>query len=141
MGNYPRWLSVLCLAVLVVASPAALNAGQSSQSTTYLTFDAPVRLPGVGLGTGTYIFELAAPLSDLRLVRVSSRDRSRVYFTGFTQMIPRPAGVRADRPVSFGEARPGTPTPITAWYPPDRSWGYGFIYDKTERPVNERASR
>ena len=94
--------------------------------TTLLTFSGQVALPGVVLTAGTYTFERADGHPDI--VRVLSRDRSRVYFMAFTRQVDRPEGLPASRIVTFGEASGGAP-PIEAWYPPDSSTGHGFIYD------------
>jgi hypothetical protein len=133
-------LSAIGMVVLCAASAASLH-GDTFNRTAYLTFSAPVALPGVGLAPGTYIFELAAPATDLTLVRVFSRNRSKVYFMGFTEIISRPPDVPADRPVSLGEAPRGVPPPITAWYLPDGSTGRRFIYRESDRTVNQRAGR
>ena len=109
--------------------------GTNPTKATYLTVNTPMALPGVGLAPGTYIFELASPDGDPSIVRVLSRDRLRVYFMGFTELIERPARWREDRPISFGEARPGAPLPITAWYPANESTGRRFIYPKTGRQL------
>ena len=105
-----------------------LHALGSEYKTTYLSFNTPVELPGVGLAPGTYVFELAKPFDDQRIVRVMSRDRSTVYFTGFTQLVHRPPGLRPDVFVSFGEAAVGNPLPVSVWYPPGDSLGRRFMY-------------
>ena len=56
--------------------------------TTYLTFSQPVQLPGVALGAGTYLFELADPDAAPGVVRVLSRDR-RIAYTWASPMGPR----------------------------------------------------
>jgi hypothetical protein len=95
---------------------------------TYLTFSVPVALPGgVTLRAGEYIFELAAPETTRNVVRVSDRARSKVYVTAITRPAPRPGGLR-DGMVTLGEARPGSPRPVTAWFPQGESVGYAFIY-------------
>ena len=109
--------------------------------TTYLTVNVPVALPGVALGPGTYIFELAAPGERLDLVRVLSRDRAQVYHTGFTDLVERPEGLRENRPLSFGESRVGAPRPITVWYPPNESTGHRFVYPKTSRQLIDHGSK
>jgi hypothetical protein len=97
--------------------------------TTYLTFRQPVSLPGVELAAGTYIFELADAGKSMDLVRVSSRDRSKVYLMAFTTLVNRPAGMRPDRMVTLGEASRGVAPPIRAWYPnDDTNKGHAFIY-------------
>lgn len=114
-------------AILGLVMAASSNASINASRTTYLTFSGPVALPGVTLGAGAYTFELADSSSrDIVLVR--SRDRSRVYWMGFTWLTRRPAGLRDDRLVTLGEALTGTPPPITAWYPFGESTGYQFIY-------------
>jgi hypothetical protein len=112
---------------LVMAAPSNALITNPSR-TTYLTFSGPVALPGVTLGAGAYIFELADSNVSRDIVRVRSRDRSRVYWMGFTRLTQRPAGLRADRLVTLGEVQRGTPPPITAWYPFGESTGNQFIY-------------
>jgi hypothetical protein len=119
-------------AMVALAMAASGHARQDPSRTNYLTFSAPVALPGVTLGSGTYIFERADP-NVLDIVQVLSRDRSRVYFMAFTRQIQRPAGMSADRLVSLGEAPAGVPAPIRAWYPRGESRGHQFIYAKDAR--------
>ena len=114
-------------AIALVAQPAAI-AHENLNKTMYVTFSGKVQLPGVTLDGGTYIFELADPTSAWDIVRVMSRRRDHVYFQGFTQRIERPAGLRRDQVVSFGEAPKGVPPPIAVWYPRDESTGRQFIY-------------
>jgi hypothetical protein len=119
-------------AILGLVLAAGSVRATTSNKLMYVTFSGPVSLPGVTLGTGTYTFEVVDSDVTLDLVRVRNKDRSRVYFTGFTNRIDRPAGSRATTPVVFGESRPGTPPPIAAWYHDDRI-GHEFIYPKKAR--------
>jgi hypothetical protein len=125
-----RQSAMAALAALVLGSfLTAPVFGKSALHTTKLTFSGPVALPGVTLPTGTYVFEqldFASP--DVVVVR--SGDRSKVHFLGLTQRVHRPPSMRPDRMVTFGEARRGAPTPITAWYPPDAGRGYQFLYPR-----------
>ena len=114
----------------------ALTPG-TDHRTTYLSFSAPVALPGVGLAPGTYVFELADPSNDPSLVRVLSRDRSTVYLTAFTEMVVRPAGLRPVTFVALGEALVGRPVRITVWYPPNTGSGRRFIYSQRARRMEE----
>ena len=116
-------LSLCCLVLLVVTTPL-IGAGSTENKSMRITFSQPVRLPGVGLGSGTYIFE--APAWDV--VQVLSGDRSRVYYQGFTRTIERPRGLSRHQVVSLGESANGSPSPITAWYPDNESTGRQFIY-------------
>jgi hypothetical protein len=114
--------------LLVVAVAASTVAWASeAEKTTYLTFNRSVALPGAELGPGTYIFELASATTGAGSVRVSSRDRSRVYLMAFTRNIDRPTGLAADHFVLLGEASVGVP-PVRAWFPEGTNQGYEFIY-------------
>jgi hypothetical protein len=127
-----KWLSVSVAAILIgLSAPAPTRAGASPNDLdrmTYVTFSRPVALPGVGLGSGTYIFELADPLGAWNLVRVSSHDRRHVYLTAFTRIVDRPSGMSPDQPISFGEAPRNAVPPITTWWPTGEATGRQFIY-------------
>lgn len=47
---------------------------------------------------------------------------------GWTNRVEKPAQLAADRLVTLGEARPGAPPPVTAWYPQGALRGHAFIY-------------
>ena len=98
------------LALVVLAAAAPGDAGVDTNRTTQLTFSKPFSLPGVTLAAGTYIFERAAPETAIEIVRVSSRDRRFIYYTGFTELVEKPRGLAS--PVAFGEAPAGSPVPV-----------------------------
>jgi len=113
--------------VVAVASAHAWN--PAHQST--LTFSRSVSLPGVTLAAGTYVFEVANPISSGDVVRVRAQDDYRhVYFMGFTHRIDRPAGMSANRLVVLGEAAAGMAPPILAWYQEGAATGRQFIYNR-----------
>ncbi len=115
------WLSLM--------SVRAFAHGQAtSYRTTYLTFSGAVTLPGVGLGAGTYVFELADPASNLDLVRITNMRRDRVVYTGFTRPVARPSELPEDRQIVIGEPTEGSAPPIKAWFPAHESGGHEFIY-------------
>jgi hypothetical protein len=126
---FSRKTLVKGLALVVLGTMTTVSIGASSQAkhTMYVTFNRPVALPGVTLGSGTYIFEAPNADSDHDLVRVLSRDRSTVFLTTFTRAVDRPARMKQDQVISFGEpSRDGT-LPIEVWWPQD-SMGHQFIY-------------
>jgi hypothetical protein len=123
-----RSVLVCCGAMLLVGAAAAARSSSRADRLTYLTFSGAVGLPGVILASGTYAFEVANPTSSGDVVMVRNRERTRVYFLGFTQRIDRPAGLPANRFVTLGEAPRGTPMPITAWFPDGEASGYQFLY-------------
>jgi len=120
-------VAAACAAVLAPRAAALTNV----QHTTYMTFSRPVSLPGVALGSGTYIFEVTNPRSGADVVRVVSRDRSVAYFMGLTRAITRPRGLPAAQSLSFGESAGGTPTPITAWWQENERVGRQFVYARS----------
>lgn len=93
-----------------------------------VTFNGRVALPNATLQRGSYIFELAVASSDRDVVRVLSKDRSRVYWMAPTETVERPQTLSDDLVVAFGEARPGEAPPITVWYPQGRTVGHRFLY-------------
>ena len=126
----PALLAAVFAGILVAAS---VQAGDARRHTNHISFAMPVGLPGVTLAPGTYIFELADSDFSGNIVRVWNRDRSSVFFAGFTHRQPRPSNWPARRPVSLGEAPSGTVPPILVWYPLGESDGYGFTYTERRR--------
>jgi hypothetical protein len=120
------WGALLGLA-LTTATLSAVSTGDRE----YVTFSGPVALPGVTLGPGTYIFEVAKLMgaSDLILVR-NKKANTQKCFIGFTKRIDRPAGLRPDQSVVLGEAPRGVAPPILAWFPFGDSTGHEFIYKR-----------
>ena len=123
MTNRKSVVAAAVGAVLVLVIGAS---AQTLNKTARLTFSAPVALPGVSLASGTYVFEIINPLTSADVVTVMNKNRSIVYYSGFTELVARPKG--QTRPVSLGEAQAGVAAPILAWYPGDESVGHKFIY-------------
>jgi hypothetical protein len=128
MVKHSRLTLVGVVLLVVVAAASAGVRASDSEKTTYLTFNRSVALPGAELAPGTYIFELASATTGAGSVRVSSRDRSRIYLTAFTRNIDRPTGLAANHFVLIGEASVGAP-PVRAWFPEGANQGYEFIYN------------
>ena len=116
---------ILCGSVLAALLVTAPVLGQVAiENTSYLAFSGPVGLPGVVLPAGEYTFQ--AIRSDL--VRVSSRDGTRVFYTGFTNRVPRPRALDPDVLVRLGENASDAAPPITEWYPQPTGHGHQFMY-------------
>lgn len=120
-----RVFGVILLGALATASVGAFI---DSRRTTYFTFSGAVRMPGVTLPAGTYIFEVANHDGDGDVVRVLSRDRSKVYLMRFTRPIYRPASRALDATITLGESVAGNPPPVKAWYPQSEIRGREFLY-------------
>ena len=124
-----RIVHTLCGVVLLgTLTSSAFGAIIDTRRTTYLTFDRSVQIPGVVLPAGTYIFEVANHESDGDLVRVLSRDRSRVYLMAFTRFTYRASSRDLSSTITFGESSAGNPPSVKAWYPQDETRGREFMY-------------
>jgi len=113
---------------LGLVAAASTTARGDSGHTNYLTFSRAVALPGVELAAGTYIFETPSSSMSNTIVRVSSRDRKKVFITAYTREVQRPANDNGKLLVQLGEAGPGTVPPIAVWFPIGESVGHQFIY-------------
>src|SRR5262245_55707823 len=122
------WAACAAALVLAFVAASAHAGGSPVEKTMYLTFSGPVGLPGVSLGAGTYVFEIANPMTGGDVVRVQSRDGKHSYYQGFTTPVSKPPSMRADAMVSFGEAVKGAPVPIVTWWPTGESTGRQFQY-------------
>jgi hypothetical protein len=121
-------VAALAVVIVVLGTAVSIGAGVSTNDRMYVTFNQPVSLPGVSLGSGTYIFE-RLDMSSHGVVQVLSRDRKVSHYLGFTAPVPRPAGLKHDQVISFAEAAPDAPQPISIWWP-ENSTGRQFIYPK-----------
>jgi hypothetical protein len=119
------------LFVTLTAPPAQAN---DWDQLTYLTFSAPVDIPGVGLPAGTYMFKLADTASDRQIVQVLSKDGSTLYATFFA--LPDERLTPTDRPVvTLDERSVGSPELIKAWFYPGNAIGHEFVYPKEQATV------
>lgn len=131
---FTRKLALLACGAAVLGLGIASSgkaASMVASRTNHLTFSGPVGLPGVTLARGTYPFELIPLHPDI--LRVLSRDGSKVYFTGFARQVSRPAGLRDDRIVTFAETPRGVAPRGNTWYPMGESTGDQFIYPDAAR--------
>ena len=123
MKNYIRTLlGVVLLGAMATSAIEAVN----MNSTTYFTFRGAVQLAGVALPAGTYIFEVANPNGGANVVRVLSRDRSRVYVLQNTIPTYRPSTGHLASSLKLGESPAGTPPAIQAWFPENKTRGHQF---------------
>lgn len=122
-----RTLRVTCCAAAVALVAAMPARADESNKLTYLTFSAPVDLPGISLPAGRYRFEIADPVESRRVIKVSSDDGQKVY--GMLLTIPNKMMDPAKDPVvMFQEVPAGAPHPVKAWFYPGESIGYEFVY-------------
>jgi hypothetical protein len=113
-------VGAVVMGVVIGASAYAMT-----DNTNYLTFSAPVALPGITLPAGTYVFRM--PSDDRNVVQVMNRTATRSYYMGLTQPIQRPQRGTALL-VTVGEAPAGQAPPIRAWFPVGQLQGHSFNY-------------
>jgi hypothetical protein len=109
------------LALTMTGSVMALGVNHENK----LTFSRPVALPGVVLPAGSYTFNVA---SDTALDVVVVRNRTKVFYVGFTGTVQRPASMSKTAAITLGEASASEAPPITAWYEIGGTIGHEFRY-------------
>lgn len=128
MVNHTRLFTAFAALVLGLSLATPMR-GSGILHTNRLTFSGPVRLPGVTLPAGSYLFERVEP-SNPNVIVVRSGDGTRVHYMAATIRVDRPAGLPANRAVTFGEAGRGDVPPIVAWYPQGERAGHAFVYPR-----------
>jgi hypothetical protein len=119
---------VLVAAVAAAFAPAPAS-GVTHDKLAYLTFTAPVQVPGVTLSAGTYRFHLANPETSRNVLQVLSHDGSVVYAMFHT--IPDARTSLTDDPtVTFRETPAGVPPAVRSLFYGGEYRGYEFVYGK-----------
>ena len=120
-------IAAICFATLAMAfavgAPAEANwAGVNA--TTHMTFKHPVRIPGVTLPAGRYVFQLS---DSTRAVWIFSEDHSKVL--GPYLILPRRRNESTTkRVVSFDRSPEAGGVPaIRAWFGRGEEQGYEFM--------------
>jgi hypothetical protein len=116
------------VALFGVLATSSIGAMPAAGKMTYFTFSKAVQLPGVALPAGTYIFEIVNPDTSANVVRVASRDRSKVYLTQITHRVERPRSRDMEPKIVLGESPAGQPPPVASWFPHGETMGRAFIY-------------
>jgi hypothetical protein len=130
MKGLKTFLLMGCFAWLCVCLTPKAKADDWDQK-TILTFDEPVRLPGIVLPAGEYVFRLAGLAVDRNVVQIYSRDEKKFYAN--IQAIPDYRGKSTnDALIVYEEKASGEPRAIKEWFFPDRRFGHEFVYSKAE---------
>lgn len=126
-----RIFGLACAVAVFVCLLAAPVSAQPLDKRTLFTFSGPITLPGLTLPAGQYLFRLADPSSNTRVVQVLNADGTKPYGMFFTLPAERfePA---ATPEVRFMETASGTPAAIRTWWHPGERMGHEFIYPKEQ---------
>ena len=123
------WLSAILVPGLVLLSITSSPRAKADawDKKTELTFSAPVEIPGVVLGPGTYVFKLLDSSSDRNIVQIFNKDENKLYATILAipdyHLTPAPKTI-----VSFEERATGAPEAIKEWFYPGDEYGQEFVY-------------
>ena len=124
-------LRSVCAIALLTCLMGASGSAQTDDKRTVFTFSGPVALPGVTLPAGQYLFRLADPTGDRKVVNVLSADGKIAYGMFFS--VPAERFEPASAPeVRFMETAAGVPAAIKAWWYPGERMGYEFMYPKDQ---------
>jgi hypothetical protein len=118
-------------ATMLVGFGIGPASAQTADERTFFTFSGPVELPGVALAPGTYMFRILSPNDGHSVVQVASANGRETYGIFFTLPVRR-AMPPNEAEVHFMKSGAGAPPAIQAWWSPDDSTGFEFIYPKTQ---------
>jgi hypothetical protein len=95
------------------------------------TFSGPVEIPGRVLPAGTYVFKLAATLSDRDVVQVFSKNGNELDGTFLTiaDYRMKPTGKAV---LTFDERAANSPEAVKGWFYPGDTYGHEFVYPKAK---------
>jgi hypothetical protein len=127
---------VVIAALSFVFAPKAGAQDSNPNQMVTLTFSQPVRIPGMELAAGTYVFKLL-DAGSRNIVQVLNEDQDHVFGTYVT--VTKIAGEHGRPPdkvlVTFRESAAGSPPPIDAWWYPGFDDGHAFIYSNERAPI------
>jgi len=119
---------VVVTALVAVMAPAPASA-VTYDKLAYLSFSAPVQIPGVTLSAGTYRFHLTNPETSRNVLQVLSNDGSIVYAMFHTITDGRTL-LTEDATVTFRETPAGVPPAVRSLFYGGEYRGYEFVYPK-----------
>jgi hypothetical protein len=123
------FVSGVVVAALVAVMTPAPASGVTYDKLAYLTFSAPVQVPGVTLNAGTYRFHLTNPETSRNVLQVLSNDGAIVYAMFHTIPDSR-TSLTEDPVVTFRETPAGVPLAVRSLFYGSEHRGYEFVYPK-----------
>ena len=123
-------IATASVAALLLTLTSVAAQDFNTQKRTFLTFSAPVEMPGVTLQAGTYVFRIADTPSR-NVVQVLDKDEKNMIGQWLYVPAERPQ-VTGETVVTFKETREGTTPAVQFWYYPGERTGKEFIYPKAQ---------
>lgn len=116
---------IVIAALLVAVRPAAPQ--ETFDKLAYLTFSAPVRVPGATLGAGSYRFHITNAAGSRNVMQVLSKDGSTTYGM-FNTIQANRRSITDDPVVTFRETPADEIPAIKALFYGGLREGYEFVY-------------
>jgi len=139
MRRITAGMSAACAAVLLTGTLATAQELNTDKS-TFVTFSAPVALPGITLPAGDYLFKLLNSQANRNIVQVYDRGRTKL----FTTIIAMPAQrteITGETVITFREAPANAAPALRYWYFPGDRIGQEFAYPKAQAMQIANANR
>ena len=117
---------------LFFAMPILYGGPAPKNKISHLTFSHPVQIPGATLPAGTYTFSLVNSSGHRGIVRVTNQRGDKIFATILSLPDYRTKAT-SHTVILFGEKAPcEEATPIKAWFYPNETFGYRFVYPKAQ---------
>jgi len=130
---------IVCCVTLLGLGVAVTTRAQTSDDKTFITFSAPVELPGKTLPAGKYTFRLLDSPSNRHIIQVLSEDGTDSLGI-FLALAAERREVTDDVVITFAERSADVPPAVRYWYYPGKSIGHEFVYPKDQAMRIARAS-
>ena len=100
----------------------------SWDETTYLTFAAPVKVPGATLPAGTYVFRLADTYTNRDIVQIMNPEQTKIYATVVAVPAYRQQPTSGTVITFAASTAAAAPDALQAWFYPLTTYGHKFVY-------------
>jgi hypothetical protein len=121
---------VLCLFVISLVAVPGVHADDWDKK-TLVTFGHPVKVPGLVLPAGAYMFEVMDLKADRSVVRITNEEGTIVYATVLAIRDFRTEATE-DTKLTFHEVPANVILPLRSWFYPGKNYGYEFVYPESE---------
>jgi hypothetical protein len=116
------------LALSGALAPRLNAAADSWDDFTYITFTAPVEVPGHALPAGTYLFQVADIWSNQETIQIYNADKTKLYAIVTSIPMYRYEPPPRQTIIQFDERPENTPEALAVWFPRGQRWGHRFVY-------------
>jgi hypothetical protein len=128
-------MTLRSLPLIATASALALLLPSANADTfnkkTKLTFSHPIKVPGVTLAAGSYIFKLVDSQSNRNIVQIMNVRENKLYSTVLAIPDYR-LNPSSHTIMTFGETGAGCAPAVKVWFYPGDNTGSRFVYGKKE---------